>query len=67
MSEGPAAASDRARLIEINARLTEIANLLGAPETSDGEATRLAGEAAGLVSEALEETERAVAGLESGD
>jgi len=57
----------RSRLEAIRGRLAEIAARLGNPDTSDAEATGLADEAAGLVSEALEETERAVAGLEPGD
>lgn len=58
---------DRTRLEQINARLNEIAGLLGNPATTDSEATGLAGEAARLVAEALEETERAVAALEPRD
>lgn len=65
-AEGPRSV-DRTKLEEINARLSEIASLLGDPATADSEATGLAEEAARLVAEALEETERAVAGLESGD
>lgn len=51
------------KLEEINSRLREIAGLLSDPETSDKDAVRLAQEAANLVGEALEETERAVSGL----
>lgn len=51
------------KLEEINSRLREIAGLLSDPETSDKDAVPLAQEAANLVGEALEETERAVSGL----
>ena len=54
-------------LERINARLREIAALLSDPETADRDAVGLAREAAALVGEALEQTERAVAGLEQED
>ena len=57
----------RSRLEGIKVRLSEIATRLGDPEVSDAEATKLADEAAGLVGEALEQAEQAVAGLEPGD
>lgn len=59
--------SDPGRLEEINSRLREIAGLLSDPDTSDKDAVRLAQEAASLVGQALEETERAVSGLEQED
>ena len=67
MSTGRPAESDRSRLEEIRSRLGEIAARLGDPEVPDAEATKLAEEAAGLVGEALEQAEQAVAGLEPGD
>jgi len=51
----------------INARLRQIADLLSNPDTPDGEAVDLAREAGALVGEALEQTEKAVSGLEQGD
>lgn len=59
--------SGSGKLEGINSRLREIAGLLSDPETSDKDAVRLAREAASLVGEALEETERAVSGLEQED
>lgn len=62
-----AASSEGEELERINARLREIAALLSDPETPDRDAVGLAREAAALVGEALELTERAVAGLEQED
>lgn len=59
--------SEGEELERINARLREIAALLSDPETADRDAVGLAREAAALVGEALEQTERAVAGLEQED
>lgn len=53
-----------ARIVE---RLDRIAALLADPETPHDQAVELAREAADLVSEALRETERAVASLEQED
>lgn len=58
---------EREDLGRINVRLREIADLLSDPETPEGDAVGLAREAASLVGEALEQTERAVAGLEQED
>ncbi len=54
-------------LERISRRLREIGEQLSDPNTPDDRAVELAGEAATLVGEALEETERAVAGLEQED
>lgn len=67
MSTGGAAEPARSRLEEIRARLSEIGTRLGDPNLPDSEVTKLAEEAAGLVGEALEQAEQAVAGLEPGD
>lgn len=54
-------------LERISRRLREIGEQLSDPDTPDDKAVELAREAATLVGEALEETERAVTGLEQGD
>ena len=54
-------------LERISRRLREIGEQLSDPNTPDDKAVELAREAATLVGEALEETERAVTGLEQGD
>ena len=64
--DGSSSGSDEA-LERISRRLREIGEKLSSPDTPDGEAVELAREAATLVGEALEETERAVAGLEQAD
>jgi len=64
---GEEAGSEQEDLGRINVRLREIADLLSDPDTPDGDAVALAREAAGLVREALEQTEKAVAGLEQED
>jgi hypothetical protein len=64
---GEEAGSEQEDLGRINVRLREIADLLSDPDTPDGDAVALAREAAGLVGEALEQTEKAVAGLEQED
>ena len=61
-SSGPGEALER-----ISRRLREIGEQLSDPDTPDDKAVELAREAATLVGEALEETERAVTGLEQGD
>lgn len=65
-AEGSSSESGAA-LERISLRLREIGKKLSDPDTPDGEAVELAREAATLVGEALEQTERAVAGLEQGD
>ena len=54
-------------LERISRRLRAIGEQLSDPNTPDDKAVELAREAATLVGEALEETERAVTGLEQGD
>ncbi|MFM8519265.1 MAG: hypothetical protein ACKOB2_02450 [Solirubrobacterales bacterium] len=65
-AEGSSSESGAA-LERIAVRLREIGQQLSDPDTPDGQAVELAREAATLVGEALEQTERAVAGLEQGD
>ncbi|MFM9044934.1 MAG: hypothetical protein ACKOL0_03930 [Solirubrobacterales bacterium] len=65
-AEGSSSESGAA-LERISLRLREIGKKLSDLDTPDGEAVELAREAATLVGEALEQTERAVAGLEQGD
>lgn len=64
--DGSSSGSDEA-LERISRRLREIGEQLSDPDTPDDKAVELAREAATLVGEALEETERAVTGLEQGD
>ncbi|MFZ9669863.1 MAG: hypothetical protein ACO3CR_08470 [Solirubrobacterales bacterium] len=67
MTEGEATSGSPETLERIALRLREIGQELSNPDTPDVQAVALAREAAALVGEALEETERAVAGLEQGD
>lgn len=67
MTEGETTTPSPEALERIALRLREIGQQLSDPDTPDSQAVGLAREAATLVGEALEETERAVAGLEQGD